>query len=311
MATMAQGKSASLERLEQILPAAYGNYQLLVPALGIMVQYRIETLTQLHYVADMLDERHRKGNIAKVVGSATGLAGSATAASGVVLFPVTVGLAAPLVAGGVILAFLGTSTSFGAHVAEKVFEKVDLEKVQQAIDRDRAQVERVKELWEEFDNYCVEVINTLALADPSEESDVESLQTWVQVALEEIKSPVIVIAEAFQKLYSDVAKALSSPEGKELCEYLGETARKMIRDPIKQLQSIVSQICRHGLKVAGTIAFLALSAIAIGNLVVLIMTLVNMHQGSPSRIAAELRENYKKLEEELDNWLEAFGNLRN
>ncbi|CAI7988698.1 hypothetical protein GBAR_LOCUS38 [Geodia barretti] len=86
------GKSVSRERLEQLLPAAYDSYQLLVPALDLMVHNRIETLRQLNQIADALDKRHRLGNIAKVAGSATGILGSAAAAAGVALTPLTLGV---------------------------------------------------------------------------------------------------------------------------------------------------------------------------------------------------------------------------
>ena len=300
----------SLERLEQILPAAYDNYQLLVLALQLMVNHRIETLEQLNYVANKLDERHRKGNIAKLVGSLAGMAGSGIAATGVVLSTVTVGAATPVIAGGVALAFIGSGTAFGAHLTEKVMEKVDVEKVQEAIDRDRAQCERVKELWKEFDSYCIDAINTIALADPREESDIASLQTWVQVAMEEIKSPIKFLAETFHKVHSEAEKKLCTPEGQELCALLAKEARKMIGDPVTAFKSIVSRACQSVVTVFGTISFVLLAGIAIGNLFVFLITVIDMHNGSPSKVAKELRKSSEKLRQELDKWLDAFGHTR-
>ena len=86
MATQVK-KSVCLERLEQILPAAYSNYQLLVPALDLMIHYRIDTVRQLNCVAKELDKRHHSGNIAKLVGSAAGIAGSTAAFAGAALTP--------------------------------------------------------------------------------------------------------------------------------------------------------------------------------------------------------------------------------
>ena len=263
MATQ-EKKSVCLERLEQILPAAYSNYQLLVPALDLMIHYRIETIRQLNCVAKDLDERHRGGNIAKLVGSAAGIAGSTAAFAGAALTRTPFkGLGLVFIAA---VASLGTATTVGALVTEKVLEKVDLEKVQQAVERDKAQCERVLQLWKEFDSYCTDAINTIALADPLKDSDVVSLQTWVQVALEDIVSPVILIAETFQEEYKNMTDGiLTNPDCQKLCKNLGDMARKIIGDPVKVLQSAVSKLQKNLLTVAGTVAFIAILVIFVGN----------------------------------------------
>ena len=87
----------SRERLEQLLPAAYDNYQLLLPALDLMVHNRIETLRHLNQIAY---KRHRLGNVAKVAGATTGILGSVAAATGVALTPMTLGFGLVLTAGG-------------------------------------------------------------------------------------------------------------------------------------------------------------------------------------------------------------------
>ena len=89
--------SVSRERLEQLLPVAYDNYQLLLPALDLMVHNRIETLRHLNQIAY---KRHRLGNVAKVAGATTGILGSVAAATGVALTPMTLGFGLVLTAGG-------------------------------------------------------------------------------------------------------------------------------------------------------------------------------------------------------------------
>lgn len=309
---MSSSEQVSPKKLERILTAAYDKYKLLVPALELMIHYRIETLRQLNDVANKLDKRHRSGNIGRLVGAATGLAGTGVAATGVVLSPFTAGAAAPLIAGGFGLVFIGAGTALGTHVTEKVLEKVDLEKVQQAIDRDREQCEKVKELWETFENYCDETINTIALADPSQGSDVASLQTWIQVAMESITSPVMIVAEALHSCYTNTTKALESmQEDNVLFALLGKVSREIIhRGPARDFKSIVSMMCKKLWKVPMTLIFVLLGGIAIGNLVFLIFTLFDMHNGSPSKVAKELRKHSKELQDELDKWLDAFGNQR-
>ena len=190
-------------------------------------------------------------------------------------------------------------------------EKVDLEKVQQAVERDKAQCERVSQLWKEFDNYCTDAINTIALADPLKDSDVVSLQTWVQVALEEIVSPVILIAETFQDVYKNMTDGiLANPDCQQLCKNLGDMARKFIGDPVKILQSSVSKLQKNLFTVAGTVAFIVILGIFVGSVFMFFMTLIDVNKGSLSKIAKELRQTSKKLQKELDKWLDTFGQSR-
>ena len=297
--------TVSMERLVEILPAAYDNYQLLVLALEQMVHYRIETLSQLNRIADELDKRHRVGNIVKVAGTATGTAGSAVAATAVALAPFTGGSTLVFMVGGGLVAALGSLTAIGAQVTEKVYEKVDLEKVQQAVDRDKAQCERVLELWKEFESYCDDTINTIALADPSEGSHVEWIQTWIQVGMEVVKSPVVLVAEAFESLLSMSKKeADRDVEGEELCEVLVTVASKLAARQDVILRSVVSCMKRNVFKVAGVITFVVLSAVFVGNVFALIITLIDMHKGSPSKVAKELRQRSTELQKELDKWLD-------
>ena len=292
-------------RLEQILPAAYDSYQLLVPAMQLMLHHRVETLLQLNLIADELDKRHRQGNIAKLVGGGVGVIGSATALAGLALTPFTAGAGLLLVAGGTATASAGTSTALGAHITEKVLEKVDLEKVQQAVDRDKRQCEEVNRLWKEFDSYCDDVINTIVLADPEEESDIASLQTWVQVALEEVVHPIILIAEAFFDRFSCSTKTgvLSCCSGQQLVSELCKKARTFLANSCHKFESIVSKV-KTALKV---IAFLMIATLGIGNLLVVIFTAIHIHKGSLSEVAKDLREKSRLLQQELDKWLDAFG----
>ena len=301
-------KSVSRERLEQILPAGYNRYEQLVVALDLMVHNRIETISQLNSVADELDKRHRSGNIVKVVGAATGAAGSVAGAAGAAAAPFTFGIGLVFLAGGAIVAGAGSLTVAAAHLAEKVCEKVDLEKVQQAVERDKAQCERVLELWKEFESYCVDTINTIALADPSTESDMASIQTWTQVAMEVVTSPVVLIAEAFDSIFSK-AKEAGIPV--DLCGALSDVARMFARERNAVYRSVVSWMKRNVVPVVGTAAFLAIAAIGVANLFVLFITIIDMNKGSPSKVAKDLREKSSELQKELNKWLDAFGKPKN
>ena len=299
-------RSVSLERLQQILPAAYDSYQLLVPALEHMIHCRIETLSQLNRVADELEKRRRGGNIVKVASSAVGLAGGAVAALGVAVTPVSMGFGLLVVAGGAVVAGLGSVAAAGAHVTEKVCERVDLEKVQQAIDKDKRQCEEVKQLWKEFESYCDDAINTIALADPAKEPDITSVQTWVQVALETVTHPIVLIAEAFQEVLSPDEKDICTG-GVELCGVLSIVARAIISNPERIFRSVVSKLKINLEVVVGTLAFVLITTMFLVSVITLFLSLIDLKKGSPSKVAQDLRAKSSQLQKELDSWLDAFG----
>ena len=301
-------RSVSLEHLQQILLAAYHRYQELVPALELMIQYRTETLSQLNCMADQLEKRHHGENVVKVASSTVGIAGTATAAAGAALTPVTLGFSLAILAGGARLATLGS-------VTKKVCERVDLEKVQEAIDRDKAQCEAVQQLWKEFESYCVDAINTIALADPKKESDIASIQTWAQVALETVTYPVVLIAEAFQDLLctSSASSSLGKEDdiaacvaGEMLVGVLGAVAQEFISNPGRTFCSVVSRLKANFGVALGTVAFVLITTVFITK-VTIFLSLVELKKGSPSKVAKELREKSSQLQKELDGWLDAFG----
>ena len=307
-----KGKSVSLERLEQILPAAYDNYKKLVPALELMIHYRIETLEQLHRIASELEKRRRGGNVVKLAASIAGVTGTAIATAGVALTPATLGAGLLIFAGGSAVAVVGSLAAAGAHVTEKVCEKIDLEKVQQAIDRDKKQCEVVKELWKEFESYCDDAINTIALADPSRESDISSVQTWAQVALETVKHPIVLIAETLQEFLSSPAEEDSTDgcacvSGDVLCGVLGAVAQAIISNPERIFRSVVSKLRVNMGVVVGTLAFVLITTVFLVSFFGLFVTIVDVKKGSPSEVAKDLRIKSSKLQKELDGWLDAFG----
>ena len=201
---------------------------------------------------------------------------------------------------------LGSSTAASAHVAEKVLQKVDLEKVQQAVDRDRKQCEKVNQLWKEFESYSEDIINTIALADPAEGSDVTSLKTWVQVAMETVSSPVCFVAGVFNEVSSEIG-TLSAQNGADLFKKFGTIAKNFGLNPSSLLRNAVIPLFKNIGILVMTAAFLVIAAIGVGNLFVLITTSMDIHRGSLSRVAQDLRDKARELQHQLHTWLDVFG----
>lgn len=285
-------------------------------------------------VADKLDGRHRRTNIARLVGASAGVLGTASAAIGGVglaLAPVTAGTSAVVagVVGGVtlaaggVMAGIGILTTTGTEVVENVLVTADLAEVQRIVDRDREQCAKVQTLWNQFDLQCEKIVETLKFVDLSEEPDLETLKTWVLGAVRVTKTAVGVVAEAFDAAYKEF---LTSPN-KENVSLNELTEEKEVADPsfellatslvIKSMEivrdllspgSVISMIASNLAVVTGVIGFTLIAVIGLGNLLVLIMTSINVHNGSLSKVAKDVREKASLLREEYDRWREALDN---
>ena len=311
--TARRASAISRQKLNFLLPKCYNNYKELVNELEKMMQYREATIQQMNSVADKLDERHRDVNIAKLVGSSAGVVGAAITGFGIVLAPFTLGASAAVaVAGGMALA-AGTATATGAHVCEKVLENEYLSKVQKTVDRDKEQCEKVQRLWKGFEDYCSEIVQTIELANPTGDQDIRSLKTWVLAAVKETKSTVAVIFEAFRAIDEELSKRTGSELRNETTN--GPTMEKFLITLITKAKEIAKNgngafLMSNIKKVTGVEAFLLICAIGLGNLFVLITTSIDVHKGSLSKAAQDIREKSSQLQEEYSTWKEAFADFK-
>ena len=154
------------------------------------------------------------------------------------------------------------------------------------------------------------------MADLSEEPDLESLKTWVLVAVRETKSKVSVVAEAFHTAHKEITKGMTSanlatdstedePTDDGLMIRLVTTAMA-IAEKVWEMRSAVSFIAQHIFVVTGVAGFLLIGLIGVGNLFVLITTSINIHKGSLSNVAKDVRDKSSQLEQEYQRWREAF-----
>jgi hypothetical protein len=281
-----------------------------------MMEYRAETIEHMNSVADELDKRHHDTNIAKTVGSGTAVGAAGVAAVSIVLIPFTLGLSAVVAAGAAVAAVAGTATTIGAHFTEKVMENVDLARVQKIVDRDREQCEKTERMWKDFEDNCSNIIQTITLADPREEPDMTSFKTWVLVAVGKSQAKIPVIAEALYAVYKEVTGFTEKsradetineePMGKILSIALINKAKDMVGTTFI-FKSVVSIIAKNIFLVAAGAAFLLIATIGVANIVVLIITSIDVHKGSLSKAAKDIREKSFKLEEEYTSWKNAFS----
>ena len=324
--------SVSRKKLNKLLPESYATYTELVEEMEKMVEYRAETIERMNSVANELGRRHHETNIAKLVGTSVsilGTAGAAVGSVGLALVPFTAGLSATVaavgggisaVAGGIALT-LGTLTTAGAQFVEKLLEHVDLADVQRVVDKDRAQCERVQQLWNKFESYSSDIVKTVGLVDLSKDPDLESLKKWILVAVRKTKSKVPVVAEAFHAAYKEITASkgkscgssstekveiVDKPTAGSLMGSLLATAMGIAGDEI--MKSAVSHLTsKNCFVVVGVACFLLVAAIGVGNLFVLITTSINVHKGSLSSVAKDIREKSSQLEQEFHKWVEAFA----
>ena len=303
------------QKKNRLMLEASESYEDFLDELDLMKQYRADSVKVLNSVADEIDKRRLEVNIAKLVGASVGVLGAAVAATGVALVPFTGGISAAVggVIGGIVLG-LGTLTSAGAHITEKVLENVDLAEVQKVIDKDVEQCEKVQALWGEFEKNCNAVFDLVKFTDPSEEPDFCSLKTWVVTAVRETKSVVAVIAEALHAGYKELTGSAKreSNDGKSsddkadmLWNALFTVAKAIAENP-SELKSVASFVLINGFVAGGFIAFTQILTFGLGNLYVLVKTSVDVSKGSLSKVAADLREKSAQLEQELQFWEKAL-----
>ena len=164
-------------------------------------------------------------------------------------------------------------------------------------------------MWKDFEDNCSNIIQTITLADPREEPDMKSFKTWVLVAVRE--SQVSVIAEAFHAVYKKVTgfteeSCADKTLGEILSIALINKAKEMVGTTFV-LKSVVSIIAKNVFVVAASTAFLLIAAIGGANIIVLITTSIDVHKGSPSKVAKDIREKSSELEEEYTSWKNAFS----
>ena len=284
------------------------------------MKYRAETIEHMNSIADELDKRHRDTNIAKIVGSGTAVGAAGVAAVGIALIPFTGGASAAVAIGATVAASAtmaaDTATTIGVHFTEKVMENVDLAKVQKIVDRDREQCEKTERMWKDFEDNCSNIIQTITLADPREEPDMTSFKTWVLVAVGKSQAKIPVIAEALYAVYKEVTGFTEEsradetineePMGKILSIALINKAKDMVGTRFI-FKSVVSIIAKNIFLVAAGAAFLLIATIGVANIVVLIITSIDVHKGSLSKAAKDIREKSFKLEEEYTSWKNAFS----
>ena len=140
-----------------------------------------------------------------------------------------------------------------------------------------------------------------------------SFKTWVQVAVRESKVPVI--AEALHAVCKKVTGVTEEgradetineePTGEILSMALINKAKEMVGTTTFELKSVVSNIAKKIFVVRASTPFLLIATIGVANIFVLITTSIDVHKGSPSKVAKDIREKSSKLEEEYTSWKNA------
>jgi hypothetical protein len=300
-----QSSSVSIrQELDKLLVNSYETYVELVKELKQMMEYRAETIKEMNSVADKLDRRRRDANIVRLAASTSSVLGAA----GVVLAalaPVTGGASAPF--GAIMAMMAGAAGSVGTEVTEEVLEKVDLAKVQRTVDREREQGDRVKALWEKFNTNCTNIIDTIELVNPKE-PEVKVFKERVLVAAKKTpKSAVSLIAESLQAVY----KELTTSNGKSTGEQNAEpTAEKLSSALLCTAKEIVENVDWKSVVAENPFVVTTVATICVWNLTELIEISIDVHDGSLSEVAKDIRDKSSRLQKEYEQWKEDFGDLQ-
>ena len=279
------------EKLGGDLFSASQSYDRFKRELSHAIDYRVETIHLLNKIADDFDNRRRDVNIARVTGSSVAIVGAAaTAVGAAVLTLCTGGVGLAVVIPGAVALAAGTLTSTGSSVVEKVMETSDLDLVQRAMDVDREQCEKIQHIWKDFESYCFNINKAISYANPSHGIFAELAADIGHLILFVIR----VIKEAF--------------EGKKrTCESLDS---QYLIDKFLQLALATvsgASIVEVGVKAVTFISKESVSlTVILGmlSIVDIIKTSIDIHKGSLTDVAHDLREQAKKLQHELEEWWE-------
>ena len=302
-----QSSSVSIrQELDNLLVNSYETYVELVEELKQMMEYRAETIKEMNSVADKLDRRRRDANIVRLAASTSSVLGAAGVVLAIALAPVTGGASAPFgaVAGTAMMA--GAAGSVGTEVTEKVLEKVDLAKVQRTVDRDREQGDRVKALWEKFKTNCTNIIDTIELVNPRE-PEVKVFKECVLMAAKKTKSAVSLIAESLQAVYKELTTSNGKSTGEQNAEPTAEKVSSALLCKAKETVEKVdwkSVVVENRFVVTTVATFLLMATICVWNLTELIEISIDLHEGSLSEVAKDIREKSSRLQKEYEQWKE-------
>ena len=128
----------------------------------------------------------------------------------------------------------------------------------------------------------------------------------VLVAAKKTKYAASLIAESFQAVYKELTTSNATDKN------VGPTADKLSSALLITAKEIVdwgTVVAENQFLVTTVAKFLLIATICVGNLTELIEVAIDLHKGSLSEVAREIRNKSSQLQEEYDQWKKDFRDL--
>ena len=291
---------ADLNLSHDDLQAAYDCYEELRNMIQNLFEKRSLTIVMLNKIIDELNEHRYNVNISKVVGSSVGIVGGVISVIGVVLIPVSFGASIGLTVAGSGMAATGGVVSAGAGITETIITKSKVADAQAAISADNAQVEAVKKQFELLDRVGKKIVAAIENCQARNNTFCEKLKQ----ALNDFKRCNIGSAALFLWYVFSLGRGAvrSLAAGWDLFQLTLYGAERFVTE---------CWIATHITRLVATNAFKTLDMVflSIGlllDLITLIMTIIDMCNGSKSEAATKLQQHVEALKTEQRLWDELF-----
>ena len=287
---------------KSLLEEACYSHEDLVNELGELCRMREQTIKHLKSIIDELNKHHLNVNIAKVVGSSVGILGGVASIVGIALVPVTLGGSLVLTIGGSTAAALGGTVTTGASALKILLSNVLLKEAQDAIDKDNAQVEKVKMKLKHFDSVSLEIRKLIE----EEQSDMDQQDSYVAMAWKKLKQACHMLKEHNCTDFALCLYSILNLGKRLLCS--GWDVIQVALIGIEQFAAKPGWIAKVFTKLFGSARLYVIFdrvCLAVGLILdirTLIYTIYDMHNGSISAVALKLQEKVADLQKEREIW---------
>ena len=292
-------ESAAQQELNESLRNAFEKYGELLDEIENMMLYRKNTVAQMNSVAEELDRQHRNVTITKLL-----------IAAGSVLAPFTAGTSGGLIAVGGTIVLVLTS------LYEKRQERIQLDEVVKAVNKDKEQCEKVAKMWKEFEDNCSRIFQAI---ETVEDHRMRSMKNMILgVARKNQSNKVCMIAEVLHEKHREGAWVEASNMANTFSILLTKSKGIVENNDLKSMISHVKKYTSDPdlkkyipdfdvTKFTAEAAVFMIYSLQLVNFIVLIENSIKLYNGSPSKLGEEIRKLSSELENQHKEWDKAFG----
>ncbi|CAN0126600.1 unnamed protein product [Lampetra fluviatilis] len=254
---------------------------------------RIEVLKMLASMIVELKIRARDGNISKVAGSSTGIVGGALAITGLALIPVTFGASLGLTIAGTVMGVAGGITTAGASIAVLVMNNASTKEAMENIKKDKIYIEKLEKEMTSVD-FAVSKLDRVTMktlmaervsAKEGKDDEVPAKTIGPMEKLGAAARGIFAAGGTAKGTFTVVDNAIDLAGAAKVAAAGANAA-----DDVGL--AVVKGVASGSLRIAGIAVSSVFLAVDVASL---ILTGIDLHKGSPSKIAVHWQGTYNDL----------------